>query len=84
MNDTLCINDVLTNSQGTISTQTFLETLKTWFHKNVPRDPGQWTFGDLKRQDDGSFADDVLVDLLTTATDTISGPYFFFRIATCT
>lgn len=58
-----------------LSTEEFLNGLKNWFHDHVPKDPAQWTFGNLKRQDDGSFTDEALVGLLTTATDTVAGSF---------
>ncbi|KAH8896764.1 fatty acid oxygenase [Thozetella sp. PMI_491] len=58
-----------------LSTKEFLDTLKTWFHTKVPRDPSQWVFGGLKRQQSGSFSEADLVGLLTAATDTSAGAF---------
>lgn len=46
-----------------------------WFAEKVPKDPSKWEFEGLKRQSDGSFIDKDLVDLLTTATDTVAGAF---------
>ncbi|EKG17339.1 Cytochrome P450 [Macrophomina phaseolina MS6] len=58
-----------------LSTEEFLRILRAWFETSVPRDPSQWTFGDLKRQEDGSFPDASLVGLLKAGTDTVSGAF---------
>lgn len=46
-----------------------------WFQQTVPKDPGQWTFGDLTRGEDGSFQDVDLVQLLKAGTDNVAGAY---------
>lgn len=60
---------------GSLSTEEFLTTLRAWFESSVPRDPGQWTFGDLQRKEDGSFLDVDLVELLKIGTDTTAGAF---------
>lgn len=60
---------------SSLSTEEFLTTLRAWFESSVPRDPGQWTFGDLQRKEDGSFPDVDLVELLKIGTDTTAGAF---------
>lgn len=49
--------------------------LHVWFRDNVPADkPETWTFNGLKRVN-GAFKDADLVDILTAATDTVSGAF---------
>ncbi len=40
------------------------------------RFPEKWTFGNLKRQADGSFPDEGLVRILQAATDDVAGTFF--------
>lgn len=49
--------------------------LQTWFKDHVPEDkPETWTFNGLKRIK-GAFKDADLVNILTAATDTVSGAF---------
>jgi hypothetical protein len=43
--------------------------------QGLPTDPGQWEFGGLKRQSDGSFQDGDLVDLLRIGTKNVAGKF---------
>lgn len=60
---------------ATLSTAEFLGQIKTWFHTKVPKDPAAWSFGGLKRKEDGGFDDGALVDLLKQGTETIAGAF---------
>ncbi|GME25196.1 Psi-producing oxygenase A [Neofusicoccum parvum] len=79
--DEAWINEFMSKIYGkdvdisTLSKDQFLDTLHTWFRNNVPKDPSQWTFGDLKRGEDGSFSDADLVELLKAGTDTTAGAF---------
>jgi len=55
-----------------LSVTQFLGQLRKWF-QGLPEDPGRWTFGNLKRQKDGSFPDASLVDLLTSGSENVAG-----------
>jgi linoleate 10R-lipoxygenase len=56
----------------------FLGGLQKWF-QTQPEDPAAWTFGGLKRQEDGSFSDAALVKLLTEGSENVAGtaPFLF-------
>lgn len=41
----------------------------------LPKDPSQRTFAHLKRQEDGTFRDDELVHILTTAIEDVAGSF---------
>lgn len=41
----------------------------------LPKDPSQRTFAHLKRQEDGTFKDDELVHILTTAIEDVAGSF---------
>ncbi|KAL1639238.1 hypothetical protein SLS58_008080 [Diplodia intermedia] len=79
--DEAWLNDFMAKIYGkdidfsTLSTEEFLTTLRKWVYTSVPKDPGQWTFGDLARDEDGSFSADSLVDLLQTGTDNVAGAF---------
>ena len=60
------------SSLDTLSVTQFLGQLRKWF-QGLPEDPGRWTFGNLKRQKDGSFPDASLVDLLTSGSENVAG-----------
>ncbi|KAB2572892.1 Psi-producing oxygenase A [Lasiodiplodia theobromae] len=60
---------------STLDTADFRAGLYKWFQQTVPKDPGQWTFGDLTRGEDGSFQDVDLVQLLKAGTDNVAGAY---------
>lgn len=47
--------------------------LRAFLMDEVRKDPGERTFGDLKRQADGSFKDEDLVKILTESTDDVAG-----------
>lgn len=50
--------------------------MKDWLKENTTRDkPETWTFNKLKRGVDGAFKDADLVNILTAATDTVSGAF---------
>lgn len=48
--------------------------MRNWAHA-LPKDPSQWVFNKLERQEDGSFPDAALVGLLKDATDTVAGSF---------
>jgi hypothetical protein len=50
----------------------FLGKLQNWA-KAQSEDPGQWAFGSLKRQGDGSFQDRDLVNLLRLGAENVAG-----------
>jgi linoleate 10R-lipoxygenase len=52
----------------------FLGGIRQWLSRQ-PDDPRRWTFGDLKRQGDGSFRDSDLVELLQLASENVAGSY---------
>lgn len=59
----------------TVSPAVIRAKLHVWFRDNVPADkPETWTFNGLKRVN-GAFKDADLVDILTAATDTVSGAF---------
>ncbi|KAM4063963.1 peroxidase domain-containing protein [Hirsutella rhossiliensis] len=58
-----------------LSPAEYLGQLKTWFYDNVPDDPAAWTFGDLKRNKDGGFNDEDLVQQIKKGTDTVAGAF---------
>jgi linoleate 10R-lipoxygenase len=57
-----------------LTLQKFLSGIAKWA-AGLPKDPGEWEFGGLKRQSDGSFQDGELVELLTVATENVSGKF---------
>ncbi|KAF7594156.1 hypothetical protein BBP40_010005 [Aspergillus hancockii] len=59
---------------STLSVEEFLGGLRQWF-KGLDRDPGQWTFGGLQRQQSGSFKDADLVNILQTGTECVAGAF---------
>ncbi|KAK2592292.1 hypothetical protein QQS21_010012 [Conoideocrella luteorostrata] len=79
--DEVWLQDFITKIFGpdvdpsTLTPAEYLGKLKAWFHNNVPRDPTEWTFGDLKRNKDGGFDDKDLVQLLRQGTDTVAGAF---------
>ncbi|KAI9829319.1 MAG: hypothetical protein M1819_006382 [Sarea resinae] len=52
----------------------FTEGLRAW-QMSQPSDPGQRTFGGLTRQENGSFPDSDLVNILTGGTEDIAGAF---------
>ncbi|EFY88096.1 heme peroxidase family protein [Metarhizium acridum CQMa 102] len=56
----------------TMSTDDFLQGIRKW-SSDLPGDPGNWTFGGLIRQEDGTFPDAELIRLLQAGTENISG-----------
>jgi linoleate 10R-lipoxygenase len=59
-----------------LTLQKFLSGLAKWA-AGLPKDPGEWEFGGLKRQSDGSFQDGELVELLTVATENVAGKFLY-------
>ncbi|SPO05473.1 related to Psi-producing oxygenase A [Cephalotrichum gorgonifer] len=57
-----------------LSVTEFLGGLRKWF-QDQPEDPGKWTFGNLKRKEDGSFDDVSLVNLLQAGSENVAGAY---------
>ncbi|CRK31341.1 hypothetical protein BN1723_015743 [Verticillium longisporum] len=55
-----------------ISVEEFVKGLRKWV-SDLPEDPAQWTFGELKRGEDGRFQDSDLVGLVQAGTDHIAG-----------
>lgn len=53
----------------------YLALVGRWFQETVPKDPGNWTFGGLKRGKDGSFNDADLVKIISKATDNVAGAF---------
>lgn len=43
--------------------------------KNLPADPSKRTFANLKRQEDGTFKDDELVDILSNAAEDVASSF---------
>lgn len=58
-----------------MSTDKFLTGLRHW-SMDLPEDPEKWTFGGLKRRDDGMFPDAELVRLLEAGTENVAGKYY--------
>ncbi|KAH6976751.1 heme peroxidase family protein [Ilyonectria destructans] len=52
----------------------FLQGVRQWT-MNMPLEPEKWTFGGLKRAEDGSFSDDGLIKLLQAATESVAGAF---------
>lgn len=48
--------------------------MKRWAH-SLPKDPADWTFGGLKRNDQGEFNDADLVDILSSTTDDVAAAF---------
>ncbi|KAH7112773.1 heme peroxidase family protein [Dactylonectria estremocensis] len=61
-------------SPNDIPVDKFLQGVRQWT-MNMPREPEKWTFGGLKRTEDGSFSDDGLVELLQAATESVAGAF---------
>ncbi|KAL5334321.1 heme peroxidase [Aspergillus crustosus] len=57
-----------------ISTQELLMGLGK-YGASLPKDPSQRTFAGLKRQEDGTFKDDELVGILTSAIEDVAGSF---------
>lgn len=57
---------------GTLPLEEFLVGLRAWAQRIDP-DPGQRTFGNLKRQADGAFATADLVPLVQSSTEDVAG-----------
>lgn len=51
----------------------FLDGIGQYFRDNVPEEPATWTFGGLKRQENGQFADSELVRLLSEGCENVAG-----------
>jgi linoleate 10R-lipoxygenase len=58
-----------------ISTQELLMGLGK-YGASLPKDPSQRTFAGLKRQEDGTFKDEELVNILTSAIEDVAGELF--------
>lgn len=58
-----------------ISVDEFLLGVRKWA-SNIPEEREKWTFGGLKRTDDGSFKDSDLVELIQAGTDNVAGKSF--------
>ncbi|KPM39214.1 Psi-producing oxygenase A [Neonectria ditissima] len=52
----------------------FLRGVRQWTMK-MPKDPEEWTFGGMKRTEDGSFPDAELVKHLQAATESVAGAF---------
>ncbi|KAK1240176.1 hypothetical protein MKX08_007618 [Trichoderma sp. CBMAI-0020] len=52
----------------------FLQGIRTWT-KDIPQDPEKWTFGGLERNNNGSFPDDKLVEIIQHATESVAGAF---------
>jgi hypothetical protein len=59
---------------ATITQAQLFEGFKKWGH-SLDSDPGKWTFGDLKRNDTGSFDDAGLVSILSDTTEDVAGAF---------
>lgn len=57
---------------GTLPLEDFLAGLRAWA-QGIDSDPGQRTFGDLKRKADGSFETADLVSLVQSSTEDVAG-----------
>lgn len=58
----------------TMTQAEFFAGIKGWGHRLDP-DPGRWEIAELQRNDNGSFDDAVLVDLLTEETEDVAGAF---------
>ncbi|CAH0021704.1 unnamed protein product [Clonostachys rhizophaga] len=59
-------------SPSTMSTDEFLQGLRKWA-RTLPADLENWTFGNMTRQEDGTFPDAELVRLLQAGTENVAG-----------
>ncbi|KAE8166073.1 heme peroxidase [Aspergillus tamarii] len=59
---------------GTLSIDEFVGGLRRWF-EGIDPDPARWTFDGLQRQQDGSFKDADLVNILQTGTECVAGAF---------
>ncbi|OOO07799.1 hypothetical protein OAory_01042990 [Aspergillus oryzae] len=59
---------------GTLSVDEFVGGLRRWF-EGIDTDPARWTFNGLQRQQDGSFRDADLVNILQTGTECVAGAF---------
>ena len=67
--------DVFPNDDpATLSLQAFTQGLRKW-EDGVNADPGKRTFGNLERQENGSFEDTELVRLLQESTEDVAGSF---------
>ena len=66
--------ELLGDSYGDMSMQVLIAAVKK-FEMTVPKDPGQRTFGGMRRGPDGKFNDDELVDALATAIEQPGGAF---------
>lgn len=57
----------------------FLQASRKFGHQFRDQDPGTWPLGNLKREKDGAFKTEELVELLTQATEDCAGRSFFHR-----
>ncbi|GAB1202587.1 hypothetical protein APSETT445_001206 [Aspergillus pseudonomiae] len=57
---------------GGLSVEEFVGGLRRWL-EGIDPDPAQWTFNGLQRQQDGSFRDADLANILQTATESVAG-----------
>lgn len=53
------------------------------FEKNLDPDPSKRTFYNLKRQEDGTFKDDELVNILNNAIEDVASEYFRYGCDNC-
>ncbi|KAB8262111.1 heme peroxidase [Aspergillus pseudonomiae] len=59
---------------GGLSVEEFVGGLRRWL-EGIDPDPAQWTFNGLQRQQDGSFRDADLANILQTATESVAGAF---------
>ncbi|KAJ5670081.1 uncharacterized protein N7477_005444 [Penicillium maclennaniae] len=60
---------------STLSVNQFLNGIRQYFQDKEPGEPETWTFGGLKRQDNGSFTDGELVSLLSQGCENVAGAF---------
>jgi hypothetical protein len=72
-------NTDLIRPSGTMSTDEFLQGLRKWA-RTLPADLENWTFGNMTRQEDGTFPDAELVRLLQAGTENVAGKYSRYKL----
>ncbi|KAL4920142.1 heme peroxidase [Aspergillus aurantiobrunneus] len=58
-----------------LSVEQYLSGLRQYIEKAAPGGPSSWTFGDLKRGKNGSFADEDLVEMLQDGCENLAGAF---------
>ncbi|KAL4780368.1 heme peroxidase [Aspergillus varians] len=60
---------------STLSVEQYLGGLRQYIEESAPGEPSSWTFGEYKRDNDGKFSDEDLVNLLQDGCENVAGAF---------